>query len=228
MAVPVPLSLCDDDYAWLHTNVSDVKRKKAERMHRPQDAYRTLIGEVLARTMVSSALDSSYHNIVFEHNHYGKPMLPDNPSIHFNVSHSGQWVVCLLGSCPVGVDVEEVAAIDMELGKTCFAPEEYESILREKGESRLSRFYELWTLKESYSKAIGRGLSLPLQSFRIEIDSNRSISIHAGGEPCFFRLYDWGERYKLAACSMEEHFPASVEAITLAQLKEEAASSSNR
>lgn len=106
---------------------------------------------------------------------YGRPYLPLD--IDFNISHSGDYVVCAVSKCSkLGVDIEEIKDIDIRSFKSVFTNNEYQSILASL--NSLRRFYEFWTMKESIIKADGRGLSLRLN--KIPIMSEDYISIIEG------------------------------------------------
>ena len=93
----------------------------------------------------------------------GKPYLPGYPGLHFNLSHSGPWGVCALSKAPVGVDVELVRPLRYDLARRFFTPGE-QAWLRGRPEGE---FFRLWTRKESFLKALGKGLTLPLDSFSV-------------------------------------------------------------
>ena len=93
----------------------------------------------------------------------GKPYAEGGP--FFNVSHSGSMVICAAGTCPVGCDIEEVKKDTEKIAKRFFTREEQEYI--EESGNREEAFAEIWTLKESFMKAVGLGLSLPMTEFSI-------------------------------------------------------------
>ena len=110
------------------------------------------------------------HKAVIAVNGCGKPYLK-NSDIYFNLSHSGNYAMCVVSDKPVGCDIEIIRAnVNIEIAKRFFSREEYEYLLSIKDEKEQSRaFILLWTLKESYIKAIGKGLSAKLDSFSINI-----------------------------------------------------------
>ncbi|MDR1059826.1 MAG: 4'-phosphopantetheinyl transferase superfamily protein, partial [Clostridiales bacterium] len=88
---------------------------------------------------------------------------------HFNISHSGRHVVCALCDAPVGIDVEIVRPIDMNIANRFFSADERGRLFSEPadGHGRLELFYSIWTRKESFIKMTGEGLSRPLGSFSV-------------------------------------------------------------
>ena len=105
---------------------------------------------------------------------YGKPYLQDFPGLHFSLSHSGKWVMCALSDAPVGCDVEQIARGTEKLAGRFFHPAEQAALAAagpENGEARRREFTRIWTRKESYVKATGTGISVPLEKFSALNDS---------------------------------------------------------
>lgn len=96
----------------------------------------------------------------------GKPYIEGAQNIHFNMSHAGNYSLCAFSNQPIGVDIERIKPIDLELAERFFCKDEYEDIVKEKGDGRCRKFFEYWVLKESFIKAVGLGLSIPLNVFR--------------------------------------------------------------
>ncbi|MGG1517996.1 4'-phosphopantetheinyl transferase superfamily protein [Paenibacillus oryzisoli] len=154
------------DAGWQY--LTEEKRAKLLRFHREEDRQRGLWAELLLRSSVCSELGIANRSIALVSNAYGKPQLAEDAGFHFNVSHSGRWVVCLTDEQPVGVDVEKHAPFDPRIAHSFFTAAEVR-FLEEPAhpEERQQRFFQLWTAKESCIKAVGKGLSLPLHSFSV-------------------------------------------------------------
>ncbi len=93
----------------------------------------------------------------------GKPYLPDWPAVQLSLSHSGGYGVCAVSDAPVGVDVELIRPLRRDVPGRFFTPAE-QAWLTGRPESA---FFRLWTRKESFVKALGRGLTLPLNRFSV-------------------------------------------------------------
>jgi 4'-phosphopantetheinyl transferase len=170
---------------------------------KPEDANRALIGEMLTRAVVCEKLQVTNGQVTFAKNRYGKPCVVGNPSFHFNVSHSGRWIVCAVDQQPVGIDIEQIKPVDLEVAKLFFFEEEYGYLMEKEEQDRLRRFYEIWTMKESYVKWTGKGLALPPNSFSIhpQAAADHPFELSGSSSPCFLRPWKVDRDYKMAVCS---------------------------
>jgi len=182
------------------------KRFKIKKFINKKDKIQTLIGKILIINIICEKL--SIRNITFEKNEYGKPYLKDYPNLQFNISHSGDFVVCTIDNKPIGIDIERVKYIAYkEIAKSFFSVSEFEYIVKEDSNIELNKFYEIWTLKESYIKCCGQGLSIPLNSFSIDIDQyqkNIKVIIEKEHKEHVFTRLDIGSGYKMAVCSLNK------------------------
>jgi 4'-phosphopantetheinyl transferase len=106
---------------------------------------------------------------------HGKPVFVGHPKLYFNLSHSGNLVACALGGKPLGVDVQTIVKLRRSLVNYTMSDVEIAQLdaLSSVEEQELY-FTQLWTLKESYAKATGRGLGHEFPSF--EIDENGEVT----------------------------------------------------
>jgi 4'-phosphopantetheinyl transferase len=148
---------------------------KQQRFVFAKDKHRYLVTRALVRIALSRFAEIDPAEWCFIDNGYGRPML--HPchvgvrSLSFSVSHSGEWVVMALGQdIEIGIDIEDLRAnAPLQLAESYFAKTEALELRRLQTEERHFRFFELWTLKESYTKARGLGLSIPLQSISFDL-----------------------------------------------------------
>ncbi|MFJ7919612.1 4'-phosphopantetheinyl transferase family protein [Lysinibacillus fusiformis] len=169
----------DNNEIWeLLRYVSPEKSEKIIRYYSNEDASRSLLGDLLIRFFISKKLSVRNEEIAFQLNPYGKPFLiKPTTAIYFNLSHSDNWIVCAIDSNPIGVDVEKIKLIDLDVAKRFFTSEEYKTLYNQPKEFQLTYFYKLWTLKESYIKYIGEGMSIALDSFSVVINHAENITV---------------------------------------------------
>ncbi|WP_340066788.1 4'-phosphopantetheinyl transferase family protein [Ascidiimonas aurantiaca] len=134
------------------------------RFRRWQDAQLSLIGWVLIQKGMQK-LQKTFRYEDLQFTKYNKPYLA-NDTVQFNISHSGNIVVCAISPThTIGIDVEVIHDIDPADFKSQMTLSEWKSIIGAKDQQRC--FFEYWTQKESVIKAHGMGLSIPLQSFEV-------------------------------------------------------------
>ncbi|GBF76536.1 hypothetical protein PA598K_05012 [Paenibacillus sp. 598K] len=216
-AVRIEETVDDSRYERLLAQVSAERRAKAGRFKFRRDAVRTAAGELLLQRLLGAA-DGT---LSFRYLSHGKPELIDYPGTWHNISHSGEYVVCVCHEVPVGVDVEAVRPVDDDLAKRCFADAErmYMQATEEETQ-RLRRFYELWSAKESYIKAVGDGLSMPLQSFVVRIGMDGARLETAAGEslPWEIRLLPLDAGHALAVCASQLPPDIALDVLSLDEL----------
>lgn len=145
-----------DSYHCLYEKASPERKKQADRYFRQEDKLRCVTADALLRSVMGS------ESFQIEKNEFGKPHIKDRENIHYNLSHSGRYVVIAWGSTEVGVDVQQQdASVNMEAIARRFFTADEQSYIRKD----LLRFYEIWTKKESYLKYTGKGLQKDLGSF---------------------------------------------------------------
>lgn len=164
------------------------------------DKKRALIAGLLIKAMVKR-----YHpNVPYKKiskNRYGKPYIQGINDFHFNISHSGSYVCCAVSDSEVGIDIEKISSsIIIDNYKPFFSVAEWEQINSDE-KKRLDNFYSLWTLKESYLKKIGTGLSKDPSTFTIHIGSNIKVIDQNIIREEKFLLPEFSKYYKLAVCS---------------------------
>lgn len=180
----------------------DETRIKINKFIRWEDRQRQLIANALIRSVICKNLNLKSNEIIFGRGDYGKPYLKNRTDFKFNLSDSGEWVVCAISDKEIGIDVEEVRPIELKMAERFFSKSEYESLMSKNNEERIDYFYDLWTLKESYIKATGKGLSLPLGEFTIHINKTGLITLETNVEDgqYDFSRYKIDKGYKLSIC----------------------------
>lgn len=176
------------------------------------DRKRSLCGELLVRYMIANK------DIVLDVDSNGKPYCKNFPEIHFNISHSGDWVICAICDSPIGVDIEKIGHADLQIAKRFFTEYEYRQLLNQET-NRSELFYKLWTLKESYMKYTGKGLLIPLNSFEFDfIEHNIRLRIPESNMLHFNSLKVFGDYY-LAMCSEKSFETVEIKQVTFAEIR---------
>ncbi|MDB5014988.1 MAG: 4-phosphopantetheinyl transferase, partial [Daejeonella sp.] len=140
--------LNEDCYRYLLRKAGEASRKKFLEYRNHDDAYRSLFAEFLVRYVAIQRMEVSNDELNIRYSSYGKPYFAGIENFHFNLSHSRDWVVCAISNCPVGIDIEQIAPLDLRIMASYLSIKEQASLYRQKAETQPSYFYELWTLKE--------------------------------------------------------------------------------
>lgn len=152
-----------DDFLSLVSLLPLELQNKVYGYRRWEDAYSSLLGKHLLRIGLK-AMQLSCDLSRLDYTINNKPLLKNGP--YFNISHSGNRVVCLVcRDTEVGVDVEKISDITIEDFQTQFSSYEWFAI--QSSSSPLKTFYQYWTAKESIIKADGRGLQIPLYTLQV-------------------------------------------------------------
>ena len=146
------------------------------------------------------------NSVLIQYRENGKPWLPQHPQIHFNLSHSEDMALAAFAETEVGCDIERVQQADLALAEKFFCPGEYKYAAEKTGKARDMAFYRLWTLKESFAKATGLGLQLPLNEFEVSFCPNGEPAVRQNADTAEyeFREYRFGE-YLAAVCLKKDN-----------------------
>jgi len=203
-AVPMTRWLPRSRLASQLATIDPRRAARLERLHRDEDFQRGVVGGLLVSHLVRRVVHGVKEILHFGTGEFGKPYLLRHPGLHFNISHSGGWVVCAVSSSPVGIDVEEIRPVDFDIARRFFSRSEYDELMQRAPADRLDQFYNLWTVKESYVKMNGHGLSQPLDAFAVCRSVSKQIGFLAGDRPVegvVACVSDGLERHKLAMCA---------------------------
>lgn len=170
-----------------------------------------------ARELLVSALENEYGipaaEVRIEKDEKGKPYLEGYSDLYISISHSGPYIACAFGDKPVGVDTEMWKAhpkwrriVDkMHLREREAFDRACGGAASEEAEEPVEAFCDLWVRKESFLKAIGEGLRIPLYVFDT---TEERVRQELRKEPYFIRNYRVEkEPVSIAVCAGEEKLP---------------------
>lgn len=158
-------------------------------------------GRALLKRAVSELYGIDTDTLTIKKGEHGKPYFSQREDICFNISHSGDYVAVMVGDSPLGVDIQTIRPVkDRMIEKLC---NESEKNFVYGSNNKDRAFITLWTLKESYIKAIGTGMSFPMDEINFDLsglneDSVGEISNRSG----VYFVRDFGD-YVLSACVMK-------------------------
>ncbi|NRA42203.1 MAG: 4'-phosphopantetheinyl transferase superfamily protein [Pseudomonadales bacterium] len=164
--------------------LSDDEISKVARLRFAKHRHDALITRALVRDTLSHYLPDEPHQLAFVSEAKGKPKLsqPKHSGLWFNLSHTEGLIVCAVSKLPqLGVDCEQLTRDNeiLAIAQRYFSTSETAELFSLAPEHQRSRFFDYWTLKESYIKACGQGLAIPLDHFSFSIDDEGG-SYHLG------------------------------------------------
>jgi 4'-phosphopantetheinyl transferase len=163
------------------------ERVRANR-YRFEDHRRSyILSRGVLRTLLGCYLSVPPANIQFSYGERGKPDLSGvTTDIRFNSSRSaGVALYAMTRHCELGVDIEKIRSLqDIEqIADRFFCSEEARELLNLPASRRESAFFNCWSRKEAYIKAVGDGLSMPLNGFRVTVKPDDPVEfVHIGND----------------------------------------------
>lgn len=176
--------IADADLAVPFNHVlNDDERRQYAKFVFEKDRRRYLITRALVRYALSRYTSIQPAQWRFAATAFGRPFIVDPPrdidGLTFNISHSDH--VVLLGithESRLGIDVEDQdRTMPLDMADHFFSADEVRQLHALPADAQMQRFLDFWTLKESYIKACGKGLSIPLDTFGFELDTGRPLQV---------------------------------------------------
>lgn len=200
--------LCDEAlFRKAYQKMPKERQEKIDRLHLEKDR-RLSLGAFLL--LMWGMRQRGKKEIWIKYGKEGKPYIEGEENLYFNLSHSKEYAACVLSEQEVGCDVERISECRLRLAKRFFSASEYEMLLRGKTEEEKKiLFYRFWTLKESFVKAVGKGLYLPLDSFSVLLPDDGKICVRAEkgsliGNRYYFQEFSDISGYRCAICGLDE------------------------
>lgn len=191
--------------------VSKEKQERLAKIKNKKVAQRVLFSDIMARSVLCGLLKIENSKLFFRYNENGKPYLRDFDNCYFNISHSGNWIICAISGKEVGADIELVREIKTDIAHRYFSNKECKALDNKTGGAIKSYFFDLWTIKESYLKLVGKGLTQSLNSFTVvKIRNTFKITINNNILNVFIKQYKIDKEYKMAVCAYENRFAGNV------------------
>ena len=176
----INLDVSDEILSQYLCDLREDEKYRSEQFRRSEDRINFIVSRAVLKRLIASRIAVPVSEIIFKKNKFGKPQLKDYQKLQFNLSHSGKvGVIGFTKNSRIGVDVELMKE-DLEfesMAKHHFSAEEYQLLLQQSGKRLRDYFYRCWTRKEALIKAEGSGISYPLDSFVVSMDSSDTAEI---------------------------------------------------
>ena len=183
----------NDDFT---ETISEYRLKKAKNYKNEDDRKLSILSSLLLDKALKKH-DLSERDMKYTFNAYGKPYFANAEDLHFSISHSGEYAMVVLSDKEIGCDIQQIKDINLSIADRFFTAEERKYV------KCTEDFVRIWTLKDSFIQAIGKGLALPLNSFSIKgLDSDKSYCEY-NRELYEFKEFDKMTGYCIAVCEVK-------------------------
>ena len=160
--------------------LNELEKEKATKYRFEKDRDCSIIARGVIRMLLGNYLKIHPKDVKLKLGEFGKPFLNELSDIQFNVSHSAETIVlAFIKKDKIGVDVEHTKRnIEVNtIAKQFFSKEEITALFSLDEKFQKQAFYNCWTRKEAFIKALGSGLSFPLDEFVVSLDSTKNAQL---------------------------------------------------
>lgn len=181
-------------------------RQRVESFCFAEDRIRTVLGERLALYGIYEHCRVDESHVVLVRSKWGKPYAVGLPC-YFNISHSGDYVVCAFSQEDIGIDIEQVKEMDLNFAPDVLSEEELSLLSGVSGTDKRQLFFTLWTLKESYVKWLGTGFRQSPASYSFRLTGREAVVAVANSKEIpELKVYRLGDCV-LSICQTGSSFP---------------------
>ena len=179
-----------------------ISRIKNEKARAREITAGVLLHDALCRQMGVSPSDTPPFS--FSYGERGKPYLAKREDIHFNISHSGDYVCAAVSDKPVGVDIqfrEENHIRERKVAERFFTAADRKRLGACAYAQYHDLFYRIWSIRESYVKLTGEGMSGGLSGFEIDWEMGKILDTKSHNQDAFFQERQGIINYSLSVCT---------------------------
>ncbi|MGG3571973.1 4'-phosphopantetheinyl transferase superfamily protein [Bacillus gobiensis] len=174
-----------------------IKRERIKSFYHIEDSIRSLLGYM----MLQKVLPRSQYPDSISFTEYGKPFVKNQNHFQFNISHSMRLVVLAVSKYEIGVDIEYIKPVCLDSMSGALTKEEYAYLQSLPDDEAEKYFYTIWTVKESFLKMIGTGLSLSPDRLNTNVYFDRpTITLDGKQQNVSFQTFQVECRYQLTVC----------------------------
>ncbi len=169
-----------EDYEHYYSLMSGKRKIKVDSFRHEEDKKRSICGDMTARKMIANLLSLPEDDIHILTDEKEKPYA-ENTDVFFNISHSGDYVLCVLTDSPVGADIEKIRKVDDNLVKRVCNPSELVYVFEDRDQKEI-RFFMIWTAKEAYFKCKGTGINNMKNISSLDLDFQKHLQTFFEGD----------------------------------------------
>jgi 4'-phosphopantetheinyl transferase len=158
------------------------EKNRAKKFRFAKDSQNFIVARGILRLLIGKYLEINPAEVSFQYSEFGKPSIAHNNSLQFNISHSQNIALfAFTKKFNIGIDVEFVNPnIEVkEIATSFFSTNEIKNLLALPEQQQTLGFFYCWTRKEAFIKAVGEGLSFPLDKFEVSLEPNKPAKLLA-------------------------------------------------
>ncbi|MBX6372337.1 MAG: 4'-phosphopantetheinyl transferase superfamily protein, partial [Acidothermus sp.] len=189
----------DEEEAALLEGLLDAReRQRAAAIRAPLRRHRFIVAHARIRQILARILGVDARSVPITADTRGKPELPLDRPVAFNLSHTGDLAAVVLapGTAPVGIDLElrrpftDPARID-RLARRCLDTTEFREFAQLRPKEKADVLLRVWTRKEAFVKALGTGLDTPLRAVHVGVGPTPHLAaVPAEAQAWYWHLTD--------------------------------------
>ena len=163
-------------------HLSPDEKNRAGKFRFAKDRCNFVAARGILRLLLGKYLEIKPAEISFQYSKFGKPGIANNNSLQFNISHSQNIALfAFTKRFNIGVDVEFVnPSIEVkDIATNFFSTNEIMNLLALPEKQQALGFFNCWTRKEAFIKAVGEGLSFPLDKFEVSLEPDKPAELLA-------------------------------------------------
>lgn len=194
--LPDFINLKSDLEAFLNCKELD----RAKRFHKELDRNRFIIYRSILKFVLAAHTKLEVKNIYLDYHLNKKPYLASHPWLHFNISHSEDFAVIAISRSKVGIDIEHISE---DFNFTSLLPvifNAYEISMIQNTVNKKYTFYTLWTRKEAFVKALGKGID----------DNFKYIPCLDGQQSIDYTLLKTTKNWQVYSFDLADHYMGAV------------------
>lgn len=194
-----------EQVAELEALLDDADCERAKAFHFEDHRRRFIVRRGLMRLELARAIGGQPGRLRFAQGEQGKLSLSDAPELRFNLSHAEDLALLAISDgVEIGCDIERIdpARARRDIAEQFFSPQEFATLSALPEEQWVEGFFNCWTRKEAYIKALGIGLSYPLDSFTVSVAPGETARLISGKPSCEIAAIDAGDGYCAAVVTL--------------------------
>lgn len=157
--------------------LTEEEKTRIDRFYFEKDQNNFTLSRGITRVILANYLDINPKQIIFNQNKFGKLYL-ENEKLKFNLSHTKELLLIGISfDTEIGIDIEKIRELKVyqDIVRRFFSDNEIKAFFLQTEDKYQESFFTIWTRKEAFIKAVGRGLNIPLNDFDVSVTEKAEL-----------------------------------------------------